>query len=198
MQCRCAEIINKIKEINEMMALKAQLLSNSLIHRVATVLLGIILLTIGAQIRIPLEPVPVTLQTVAVLIIGYTFTPVHGVAAVGIYIVSALLGAPITAGMVGGIGILFKPALGYLIGFVFAVYFLSTMCATKRHSFTNMLFLGLLANILIYVFGVSYMALFMGMGIGPALQVGLLPFVIPGVVKNVILCSVLKALEIKA
>jgi biotin transport system substrate-specific component len=156
------------------------------------VMLGVMLLAICAQIRIPIQPVPVTLQTAAVLLVGYTFAPRQALTTVLLYIMLALVGAPITSDMMGGMQILFKPSLGYLLGFIPAAYFLAHL-KPRAKTFFGTVFLGVIANCIILTCGVGYLSFTLGLVM--AIKVGLLPFMLPGLVKTLMLCSWLKMLR---
>ena len=84
-----------------------------------------ILLTISAKIKIPFYPVPMTMQTFVVLFIGIAFGYKIGVASVGLYLFEGIIGLPVFANSPEkGIGIVYftGPTMGYLIGFLFAVF----------------------------------------------------------------------------
>ena len=88
-------------------------------------LAGSILITISAKIKIPFYPVPMTMQTFMVLLIGIAFGPKLGVATVGLYLFEGIIGLPVFSNSPEkGIGILYftGPTMGYLIGFLVAVF----------------------------------------------------------------------------
>jgi biotin transport system substrate-specific component len=75
----------------------------------------------GAQIRIPLPFVPLTLQTFFVMLSGHFLGPIYGAASQIVYLLLGLLGLPIFAEG-GGVGYIFKPTFGYLLGFPLASF----------------------------------------------------------------------------
>ena len=88
-------------------------------------ILGSILLTISAKVKIPFYPVPMTMQTFAVLLMGIAFGWRIGVATVSLYLFEGLIGLPIFAGTPEkGVGLIYftGPTMGYLIGFLFATF----------------------------------------------------------------------------
>ena len=87
---------------------------------------GSLLLTISAKIKIPFYPVPMTMQTFVVLFLGIAFGYKIGLATVAIYLLEGIFGLPVFANSPEkGIGLIYfaGPTMGYLIGFLVAVYF---------------------------------------------------------------------------
>ncbi len=98
----------------------------TLIKKFTFAFLATILLAISAKIKIPFYPVPMTMQTFTVLLIGIIFGWRLGLFTIGFYLVEGLLGFPVFAGTPEkGLGISYfvGPTMGYLIGFLFAVFF---------------------------------------------------------------------------
>ena len=90
------------------------------------VLIGSIFLAISSKIKIPFYPVPMTMQTFVVLIIGIGFGWKLGLATVSLYLFEGLIGLPVFSGhSEKGLGIVYftGPTMGYLIGFIVTVYF---------------------------------------------------------------------------
>ena len=89
-------------------------------------LLGSILLAISSKIKIPFYPVPMTMQTFVVLFIGVAFGWKLGLASISLYLFEGILGLPVFSGTPEkGLGIVYitGPTMGYLVGFIIAVYF---------------------------------------------------------------------------
>jgi biotin transport system substrate-specific component len=84
---------------------------------VATVILGTVVLTLSAKISVPVQPIPVTLQTLAVALIAAGFGWRIGVATVALYLIEGLAGLPVFASG-GGIGYIFRPSFGFLVGYL--------------------------------------------------------------------------------
>lgn len=93
----------------------------SLSHSIAYVALSVALITVCAWISVPIGPIPVTLQTFAVSLIGVLLGWKRGLAAIGTYILMGLIGIPVFAGFNAGPAALFGPTGGYIFGFLFAV-----------------------------------------------------------------------------
>lgn len=88
---------------------------------ITLVALFVVLTTIGGWLKIPMFPVPVTLQTFFVLLSGFVLGPFRGALSQALYLVLGLLGLPIFAHG-GGIGYVLQPTFGYLLGFVFSAF----------------------------------------------------------------------------
>jgi len=87
--------------------------------------LGTLLLTISAKIKIPFYPVPMTMQTFVVLLMGVTFGWKIGVATISLYLFEGVIGLPVFAGTPEkGVGLVYftGPTMGYLIGFLIATF----------------------------------------------------------------------------
>ena len=90
---------------------------------ILTAILGTLLLTISAKIKIPFYPVPMTMQTFVILLIGITLGYRIGLATVTLYLLEGIFGLPVFANSPEkGIGIVYftGPTMGYLIGFLVA------------------------------------------------------------------------------
>ena len=99
---------------------------NKIIKIVIITILGTLLLTISAKIKIPFYPVPMTMQTFVVLFLGLAFGYKIGLATVTLYLLEGIFGLPVFANSPEkGIGLVYftGPTMGYLIGFLVAVYF---------------------------------------------------------------------------
>ena len=84
---------------------------------------GVLGITLAAQITILLQPVPITLQTFAILLVGMLYGPKRGMQTVLIYVCAGVVGLPVFAHCSGGIHILLGPTGGYILGFVPAAAF---------------------------------------------------------------------------
>jgi biotin transport system substrate-specific component len=156
-------------------------------------LLGVFLLFAASQISIPLKPVPITLQTVAVMLIGLTYTPTLAVSTVITWILAGALGLPVFAGYASGIG---GNTTGYLFGFICAVFMMSLLQQRyKFKSFVGISINCLIGTLIIFTFGITWLTGIIGLK--PALTFGVLPFILPGIVKIVILSSIIKYCRIK-
>jgi biotin transport system substrate-specific component len=89
-------------------------------------LIGTIVLAISSKIKIPFYPVPMTMQTLVILMIGIVFGWRLGVVTIALYLFEGIIGLPVFSGTPEkGIGLMYftGPTMGYLIGFLVAVFF---------------------------------------------------------------------------
>ena len=139
------------------------------------------ILTVSAKMHVPLWPVPITMQTFAVLVIGATYGARLGALTVLLYLAEGALGLPVFSGTPEkGIGVAYMvgPAGGYLLGFLIAVAAVG-WCANRGHFRTlagSTLAVGL-GIVAVYVPGVIWLSALIG--IEKAIQLGILSF-LPG------------------
>ena len=104
------------------MELIKQNFQTKLIKSILAVVLGSIILTISAKIKIPFYPVPMTMQTFVVMFLGIVLGYRLATLTVILYLIEGSFGLPVFA-KGGGIGYLLGPTGGYLIGFIFTAFF---------------------------------------------------------------------------
>ena len=151
---------------------------------IGLVLGGSLFVTALAQVRIPLPftPVPLTGQTLAVLVIGAALGARKGAASLLVYLLAGLAGLPVFSGGSAGAGIILGPTGGYLIGFVAAAYLIGVLSARGMdRRIPTALAAFFAGEVVIYLFGVSWLSLFLGWK--GALVGGLLPFIIGDAIK---------------
>ena len=152
--------------------------ADSLLRKIILVVAGTALLTVSAKIQVPFYPVPMTMQTFAVLVIGRAFGWRLGAATVLLYLAEGALGLPVFAGTpVKGIGLAYMagPTGGYLLGFLVsaaAVGYLGER-GWDRNLLTTLAAM-ILGTALIFGFGFTWLANLIGMA--KAFQFGVLPF----------------------
>lgn len=142
-----------------------------------------------AQVRIPISPVPITGQTLGVLLVGALLGSRQGPLSVSIYLGQGLIGLPVFAGGTAGITRLTGPTGGYLAGFVVAalvVGWLSERGWGRR--FTTAAVAMLIGNACVYALGLPWLASFTGYR--AALRLGLAPF-IPGDLLKILLGAIM-------
>ena len=165
---------------------------NKAIKIVFITLLGTLLLTISAKIKIPFYPVPMTMQTFVVLFLGISFGYKIGVASVILYLLEGIAGLPVFSNSPEkGIGITYflGPTMGYLIGFIFATFLAGYL---KYNSNLILTFIKLtLSTSIIYIFGIIWLGNLIGWD-KPIFQLGVFPFLLAEVFKISILTLLTK------
>ena len=172
------------------------LLKTNLIHKVVKtfvlIFLGTMILTISAKIKIPFYPVPMTMQTFVVLFLGMAFGYKIGFATVGIYLLEGIIGIPVFSNSPEkGVGIVYftGPTMGYLIGFLFAVFFAGYL-NLKKNIF--IIFGKLIFSVsTIYLFGVLWLGILIGWD-KPILELGVMPFLLAELFKVCLLTILAK------
>lgn len=147
-------------------------------RKLCTTTVAALLLGLAANISIPTYPVPFTLQSLAVLLIGAFLGRKLGALTILQYLFLGAIGLPLFANGSGGIMALASPSSGYLYGYIFSAY-LAGFAAEKGYD--RRFILGLIAfacaHQLLFVFGVVYLMGYMHISLIEALKVGYLPFV---------------------
>ena len=156
------------------------------------IFVGTVALTISAKLKIPFYPVPMTMQTFVVLFLGLAFGYKIGLATVSVYLLEGIIGMPVFSNSPEkGVGLVYftGPTMGYLIGFLFAVFFAGYL-NLKKNIF--IVFSKLMISVsTIYLFG----ALWLGTLIGwdkPILELGVTPFLLAELFKICLLTVLAK------
>ncbi len=156
----------------------------------ALVLVGAAFVAALAQLEVPLWPVPVTGQTLGVVVVGAALGARRGAAALLTYLFAGLAGLPVFAGFTGSIAAVAKPSFGFVIGFVVAAFVAGWFAERAWDRRPVLAFAGfVLASAIPFVFGVPYMAFILNVvgggsyGVAEILSFGLWPFVVGGLVK---------------
>ncbi len=145
---------------------------------------GSLFVAVCAQIQVPLWPVPITMQTFAVLTVGLAFGWRLGGASLLLYMAEGAAGLPVFAGLSGGPAVLMGPTGGYILGFVLAAALTGWLAERgwdrKVWTTAAAMFLG---NVVLYVPGIVWLAVFyMGGGAAEpwskAIATGLVPFLL--------------------
>jgi len=157
----------------------------------ALVLGGSLIVALGAQIavRLPFSPVPITLQTLAVLMVGALLGSRRGALSLLAYLAQGLAGLPVFAGGASGLAYAVGPTGGYLLGFVAAAYLTGRLTEGRVHrGFAALLSTGLAmaaGNLAIYACGLPWLALYVGR---QAVALGAAPFLVGDALK-IVICS---------
>jgi biotin transport system substrate-specific component len=163
---------------------------------VILVALGTALLALSAKINLPLPYVPMTLQTLVVLMIGAAYGWRLGSATVIAYLAEGAIGLPVFAGPVGGLAPLLGPTAGYLAGFVAAAFITGWLSERGWDRSVPRLFVAMgLGHIVILAAGFAWLAFGMKLGVEKAWLVGIVPFVAASVIKNALGAAIVPAIR---
>lgn len=154
----------------------------SLVRAVALAFLGAVFIAICARIQIPMWPVPMTMQSFAVLLVGLTYGFRLGTATLLLYLAQGAVGVPVFAAG-GGLAYMMGPTAGYLIGFVLAAatmgYLADRGIADRWPGLLGAVALG---TLLIFAPGVLWLST--SMGLAAAWGAGAAPFLLGALVKG--------------
>ena len=159
---------------------------SKIIKYVFLALIGSTILAISSKIKIPFYPVPMTMQTLVVLIIGIGFGWKLGLATVSLYLFEGIIGLPVFSGTPEkGIGLIYftGPTMGYLLGFLVTVHI------AGKFNFDNNLFKNFLklffATSFIYILGMAWLGNLIGWE-KPIFKLGAQPFLLAELFKILI------------
>jgi biotin transport system substrate-specific component len=163
---------------------------------VILVALGTALLALSAKINLPLPYVPMTLQTLVVLMIGAAYGWRLGSATVIAYLAEGAIGLPVFAGPVGGLAPLLGPTAGYLAGFVAAAFITGWLSERGWDRSVPRLFVAMgFGHIVVLAAGFAWLAFGMKFGVEKAWLVGIVPFVAASVIKNALGAAIVPAIR---
>ncbi|QZQ55733.1 biotin transporter BioY [Curtobacterium sp. TC1] len=164
-------------------------LADALLPRTAVVstalVLGGALLTAGAaQVSVPLWPVPITGQTLAVLLVGSALGARRGALSMLVYALLGVIGLPVFAGGSAGFGVLVSPSGGYIVGFVAAAALVGWIAERfGDRPLRNSVLSFAIGTVVTFAAGMVWLAVSLGLDLQQTLEFGLYPFVIGGAVK---------------
>ena len=168
---------------------------SKIIKSIFLALIVTVLLAISSKIKIPFYPVPMTMQTLVILLLGITLGWKLGLATVILYLFEGIIGLPVFSGSPEkGFSLIYitGPTMGYLISFLFTVYF------AQRFEFKGNLltkFLKLTFSVsFIYIFGILWLGILIGWE-KPLFQLGVQPFLFAELFKILIILFSLSKLK---
>lgn len=171
----------------------------SLTTNLALIVTGAALVGLLAQVTVPLWPVPMTGQTLGVMLVGATLGARRGASAMATYLLLGVAGLPWFAEMTGGLGAVLKPSFGYIIGFIPAAFVIGYL-SERQWDRSPMLSIGAfgIASIIPFLFGIPYLWTilhFAGTTLGfvATMHAGFTPFIIGGIIKWLIGATLLPA-----
>jgi biotin transport system substrate-specific component len=159
---------------------------SGLLTDVLLVLAGTGFVALAAQVsfELPFTPVPITGQTFAVVLVGASLGALLGLASLGLYLFVGALGAPVYAEGEGGWAVLTGPTGGYIVGFCCAAALVGWMAQRRwDRRFNSSVAAMLTGNVVIYLFGLPWLAREIGTSFEGTLEAGLYPFVVGDLLK---------------
>ena len=155
--------------------------TNDFVYVLLTSIIGSFLLAISSKVQIPLTPVPVTLQTLVLLVMSMFLGWRGAVGATSLYLFQGVIGLPVFAHG-GGFIILFGPTGGYLFGFLIASLVVGYLAEKGWDKSVVLTFTSMtIGTLIIYLFGVIWLSYLKDLN--TAMVFGLLPFITPDILK---------------
>ncbi|GAB3615479.1 biotin transporter BioY [Okibacterium endophyticum] len=167
------------------------------VNNIVLILAGVAVVSGLALVEIPMWPVPISGQTLGVMIVGATLGAWRGAVSMTSYMLLGLAGLPIFSGGTGTLAALAKPSFGFIIGFIAAAALIGWLAERNWDKRPTLSLLGFLAaSVVPFLFGVPYMGMILGsLGLpndfGTLIALGVLPFIVGGIVKWLVAASVL-------
>jgi biotin transport system substrate-specific component len=181
-------------QLSSQAALIDRVIPRSAINNVALILSGAVLTAYAAQLVIPMWPVPITAQTLAVLLVGSVLGATRGAISLIVYFSMGAVGLPVFS---AATSLSFGPTFGYLVGFIAAAALVGYLAQRGWHkSVSGVLGSFAIANSVIYLFGLPWLAFALG-SLGAANDLasvaaaGFAPFIIGDVIKMTLAAALL-------
>lgn len=166
-----------------------------LVRALVLVLAGAALLTLSAKLQVPFWPVPMTMQTLVVLVLGIAYGARLGAATVLGYLAAGIAGLPVFAGVAAGPAYMTGPTAGYLVGFAAAAAMLGLLAERGWDRRLGLLVAAAcLGHAVIFVAGLAWLAVLFGWS--KAVAAGLAPFIWATVLKTVLAVALLRGLRL--
>lgn len=160
---------------------------------IALIAAGAGLTAIAAQVSIPLWPVPITGQTLAVLLVGSILGALRGTLSMVLYAILGIVGLPVFSDASHGVGVILGPTGGYIIGFIFAAALTGWLAQRAWDHRIIGAFLSFTAGTVItFVIGLPWLAATLHLSLEQTLQAGLYPFIAGGAVKALLAAGIVR------
>lgn len=164
----------------------------TLVMDVVLVVAGAALVTVLAQVAIPLWPVPITGQTLAVLLVGSTLGAARGAISMVLYALLGLVGLPVYSDGSHGATVLFGATGGYIVGFIISAALVGWLAERQwDRKVLKAIVTFVAGSVVVFAVGLPWLAVVLHTDLPTTLQYGLYPFILGGVIKAVIAAGLL-------
>jgi biotin transport system substrate-specific component len=154
---------------------------------------GAALTALLAQVTIPLWPVPITGQTLGVLLVGASLGATRGALSMVVYAVAGLAGLPVYSDHTAGPAVLLGPTGGYIVGFVLAAGFTGWLAQRRfERRFVAGMLAFLAGSVVVFLVGLPWLKVSLGLTWAQTIAVGFTPFIVGGIIKAVIAAAALR------
>ena len=160
---------------------------DTMARRLALVLFGSLLVAASAQVSVPMWPVPMTLQTLAISVIGLTMGARLAAATLAVYLAQGAMGLPVFAGGAAGLPYMMGPTGGFLVGFVAMAWLTGALVERGwGRGLGRMFVAALVPALLLFVPGVLWLWAITPLDLQAAVMAGAVPFQLGGLVKSAV------------
>ena len=174
------------------LVLADRVLGRSIPLDVVLVVTGAALTALLAQVAVPLYPVPITGQTLAVLLVGATLGAARGAISLALYAVLGIVGLPVFSDYAGGVDVILGPTGGYIIGFIVSAALVGWLSERAwERQVLKALATFAAGTLVVFAVGLPWLAVALGLDLMQTLNGGLFPFLIGGAIKAVIAAGLL-------
>jgi biotin transport system substrate-specific component len=164
----------------------------TLVMDAVLIVAGAALVTILAQLVIPLQPVPITGQTLAVLLVGSTLGAVRGSLAMVLYALLGLVGLPVFSDGTHGASIVFGATGGYIVGFILSAAMVGWLAERRwDRKVLKALATFVAGSLAVFAIGLPWLSITLHLNLAQTLAAGFYPFIIGGIIKAVIAAGLL-------
>lgn len=174
------------------LVLADRVLGRSLPLDVVLVATGAALTALLAQVAVPLYPVPITGQTLAVLLVGATLGAARGALSLALYAVLGILGLPVFSDYASGVDVILGPTGGYIIGFIVSAALVGWLSERAwERQILKALATFAAGTLVVFAVGLPWLSVALGLDLWQTLNGGLFPFLIGGAIKALIAAGLL-------
>jgi biotin transport system substrate-specific component len=159
---------------------------------IVLVVAGAALTALLAQVAVPLIPVPVTGQTLAVLLVGATLGAARGAIALGLYAAVGILGVPVFSDYGSGLEVVLGPTGGYILGFIFSAALVGWLSERAwERQVLKALATFVAGTLVVFAVGLPWLAVALQLDLTQTLNAGLWPFLVGGAIKAALAAGIL-------
>ncbi len=170
-----------------------RVLARGLATDAALITVGAALTAGAAQLAVPLWPVPITGQTLAVLVVGSTLGATRGALSMVLYALLGLAGLPVFSDGASGVSVIAGPTGGYIVGFIFAAALTGWL---EQRKWDRRILRAVLAfaagTVVTFAFGLPWLSFALQANLQQTLEWGLYPFILGGIVKALLAAGILR------
>lgn len=141
-------------------------------------------------IPLPFSPIPITGQSLAVMLAGCVLTPIQAGLSMLTFLFMGIIGLPVFSGGRAGIGVIVGKSGGYLIGYLVGAVIISVLVRKSKSKITMFLACLFGGIIVVHILGAAWLGYVTSMGIGKAIMVGSVPFLPGDLIKAVVAVAI--------